>query len=65
MFQFAVCLRGRELEDRDGVLNGGAMIYGLSQRKGPFEVADEKGLATDWVKAPQGFEGLEGVDRVY
>jgi len=51
---------GLELEDGDGVLNDVATIYGLSQRKGPFEVADEKGLAIDWVKAPQGVKGLRG-----
>lgn len=54
-----MCLRGRELEDgdgvgcMDGVLNGVTMIlYGLSLREGPFEVVDEKGLAIDWAKAP-------------
>ena len=62
-----MCLRGRELEDGDGVgrvdgvLNGVTMIlYGLSQREGPFEVVDEKGLAIDWAKTPLGVNDRRG-----
>lgn len=62
-----MCFRGRELEYGegagcvDGVLNGVTMIlYGMSQREGPFEVVDEKGLAIDWAKAPLGVNDRRG-----